>query len=56
MAQLRIEGFPDELLRALKVKAAQEGTTVKALMIDAARDSLARRRTLPEQAGKAGKA
>ena len=36
MAQLRIEGFPDELLRDLKVKAAQEDSTVKALMIAAA--------------------
>lgn len=36
MADLRIEGFPDDLYRALKVKAAQEDTTVKALMIAAA--------------------
>lgn len=36
MPDLRIEKFPDDLYRALKVKAAQEGTTVKALMIAAA--------------------
>jgi len=43
MAQLRIEGFPDDLLRALKVKAAQEGTSVKALMIAAAEKIIGRK-------------
>jgi hypothetical protein len=42
MAQLRIEGFPDELLRAVKSKAAAEGLTLKNFMIDAARDALER--------------
>jgi hypothetical protein len=36
MADLRIEAFPDDLLHQLKVRAAQERTTVKALMIVAA--------------------
>ena len=43
MAQLRIEGFPPELLRALKVKAAQEGTTIKAIMIAAAGKAVGRK-------------
>ena len=43
MAQLRIEGFPDDLHRALKVKAAQEGTSVKALMIAAAEKIIGRK-------------
>lgn len=43
MAQLRIEGFPDELLRELKVKAAQEDTTVKALMIGMAEKVVGRK-------------
>ena len=43
MAQLRIEDFPVELLRAVKSKAAAEGVTLKAFMIDAARDALAGR-------------
>ena len=36
MADLRIEAFPEDLLHQLKVRAAQEKTTVKALMIVAA--------------------
>lgn len=40
MADLRIEGFPDDLYRGLKIKAAQEGTTVKAIMITAAEEVL----------------
>ncbi len=36
MARLVVEGFPDELMHALKVKAANERTTVKALIIAAA--------------------
>jgi plasmid stability protein len=36
MAILRVEGFPDDLLRDLRVKAAQEDTTIKKLMIAAA--------------------
>jgi hypothetical protein len=43
MAQLRIEDFPVELLRAVKSKAAAEGMTLKAFMIDAARAALAGR-------------
>jgi hypothetical protein len=35
MAQLRVEGFPDVLYQKLKVCAALQGTTVKALLIAA---------------------
>lgn len=38
MARLVVEGFPDELMRALKVKAAQEGTSVKAIIIGWAKE------------------
>ena len=41
MADLRIEAFPDDLLHRLKVRAALEKTTVKALMIVAAKELLA---------------
>ena len=40
MADLRIEAFPEDLLHQLKVRAAQEKTTVKALMIAAAQKLL----------------
>ena len=43
MADLRIERFPEDLLRELKVKAAQEDTTVKALMILAAEKLLGKK-------------
>ena len=43
MAQLRIEGFPDDLLRDLKVKAAMERTTLKAVVIAAAEKALGRK-------------
>ncbi len=43
MAQLRIEGFPNDLLRELKVKAAQEDTTIKALMIEMAEKVVGRK-------------
>jgi len=36
MARLVVEGFPDDLMRVFKVKAAQEGTSVKAIIIDLA--------------------
>jgi len=43
MARVVIENFPDDLYRALKVKAAQEDTTVKALMIAAAEKAVGRK-------------
>lgn len=43
MADLRIEGFPADLLRDLKIKAATEQTSVKALMIAAAEKLLGRK-------------
>ncbi len=42
MARVVIEGFPDELYHELKIKAATEKTSVKALLIAAAEKSLAR--------------
>jgi len=44
MAQLRIEGFPDDLLRDLKIQAAKDSTTVKAIMTQAAISELHLRR------------
>jgi hypothetical protein len=43
LARVVTEGFPDNLYRELKVKAAQEGTTVKALMIAAAEKLIGRK-------------
>lgn len=43
MSRLVIENFPDELHRALKVMAAQQGTTVKALLIAAAEKVVGRK-------------
>ena len=36
MARVVIEGFPDDLLRTLKIRAVNERTSVKALLIAAA--------------------
>jgi hypothetical protein len=43
MAVLRIEGFPDDLYRELKIKAATESTTVKALLIGASEKLLGKK-------------
>lgn len=43
MARVVVENFPDDLHRALKVKAATDGTTVKALLILAAEKLLGRK-------------
>jgi plasmid stability protein len=43
MAILRIEKFPDDLYRELKIKAATEGTTVKAIVIGAAEKAVGRK-------------
>lgn len=34
---LHIEGFPEDIMRALKAKAALEGVTIKSLVIDTLR-------------------
>jgi len=47
MARLVVEGFPDELFRDLKVKAAQEGTTVKALVIAMAEKAIGKKAGKP---------
>jgi plasmid stability protein len=41
MADLRIENIPEDMLHALKVRAAQERTTVKALVLEGCRRVLA---------------
>lgn len=43
MARLVIESFPDDLYYELKVKAATERTTVKAIIISAAEKTLGRK-------------
>jgi plasmid stability protein len=43
MARLVVEDFPDDLHRALKIRAASEGTSVKALVIEAAEKLLGRK-------------
>jgi plasmid stability protein len=47
-----VEDFPLELLRELKVRAAQEGTSVKALLIAAAEALMARKAMHSLVAGK----
>jgi len=42
MALINMRDFPDELHRALKIKAAETGTTIKALMIRYCQEGLAR--------------
>ena len=43
MARMVIDGFPDELYHALKIKAATEKTSVKAIIIEAAEKALGRK-------------
>lgn len=43
MARMVIENFPDDLYHALKIKAATEQTSVKAIMIAAAEKALGRK-------------
>jgi plasmid stability protein len=40
MALINMRDFPDDLHRALKIKAAETGTTIKALMIRYCREGL----------------
>ena len=42
MAILNIQDFPDDLHRALKVKAAETGTTIKGLIIRYCQEGLQR--------------
>jgi len=42
MAIINLRGFPDDLHRALKIKAAEMGTTIKALMIRYCEEGLKR--------------
>lgn len=43
MAKMVIEGFPEDLYHALKVKAAIDKTSVKAIMIEAAEKLLGKK-------------
>jgi hypothetical protein len=43
MPDLRIESFPEDLYYALKVKAAEERTTIKAYVITAIEKALGRK-------------
>jgi plasmid stability protein len=40
MALINMRDFPDELHRALKIRAAETGTTIKALMIKYCQEGL----------------
>lgn len=40
MAQFLIKDFPDELLRAAKIRAVEEGTTLEHLIVKATRQYL----------------
>ena len=42
MALINMRDFPDDLHRALKVRAAETGTTIKALMIRYCKEGLER--------------
>ena len=42
MLAVNIRDFPAELHRSLKIKAAEDGTTIKALLIKYAEEGLAR--------------
>jgi len=44
MATINLRDFPDDLHRSLKVEAAKRGTSVKALLIQAAREWLKKAR------------
>jgi plasmid stability protein len=43
MPRFVIDGFPEDLLRELKIKAATENTSVKALLIAAAEKLLGKK-------------
>ena len=47
MARVVIDGFPDDLHHELKIKAAQEQTSVKALLIAAAEKLLGKKAGKP---------
>lgn len=42
MSVIHLKDFPDELHRALKIKGAETGTTIKALMIKYCEEGLTR--------------
>ena len=44
MANINLREFPNELHRALKIRAAEDGTTVKSLIIKYCEDGLKRPR------------
>jgi plasmid stability protein len=51
MALINMRDFPDELHRALKIRAAETGTTIKALMIRYCREGLKREKKTRKNGG-----
>jgi plasmid stability protein len=51
MAIINLRDFPDDLHRALKIKAAETGTTIKALMIRYCEEGLKRDKQKPKKKG-----
>jgi len=49
MGDLNLRGFPDELQDALRIAAAKRKTSIKALMVIAARQWLEREGELPKK-------
>jgi plasmid stability protein len=49
MSVLNLRGFPDDLHHSLRVAAAKRNTSIKALLITAAREWLERAGELPQE-------
>ena len=51
MAVINLRDFPDDLHRSLKIRAAETGTTVKALMIKFCQEGLEREKKTRKKGG-----
>ena len=51
MAVINLRAFPDDLHRSLKIRAAETGTTVKALMIKFCQEGLERDKKAKKKGG-----
>jgi plasmid stability protein len=51
MAVINLRDFPDDLHRSLKIRAAETGTTVKALMIKFCQEGLERDKKAKKKGG-----
>jgi len=51
MGNVNIREFPDDLHRALKIKAVEDGTSLKDLLIRYAQEGLARDKKKPKKKG-----